>query len=187
MTVLLHPSYSFIMQPSVLRSLQSKPAFAVDGNDNEPITEPEVEKPVSSPEASPIPQNLVTPAMSQPPPGKRLDPLLAALTRDDQSGKKSETKNVPFFGEVSVDGGLLVLLPAAFIAVVGFIFSFVILFQSRDALVDSLTEMSNGMNEAALSKTNQVPNDGACRGLCSSQDEQLDAMRNIMQSISKKQ
>eukprot|EP00547_Thalassionema_nitzschioides_P002998 CAMPEP_0194205088 /NCGR_PEP_ID=MMETSP0156-20130528/4428_1 /TAXON_ID=33649 /ORGANISM="Thalassionema nitzschioides, Strain L26-B" /LENGTH=171 /DNA_ID=CAMNT_0038931261 /DNA_START=160 /DNA_END=675 /DNA_ORIENTATION=- len=170
----------------MVRSLNLKPTFALDANDPIPDTAPEEEEPVASSEASTIPQSLVSPAMSQPPPGKRLDPLLAALTRDDQSGSNSETKNVPFFGEVSVDGGLVVLLPAAFIAVVGVISSFVVAFQSRDAIVSSIMELSNGVSEASLSTTNQVPVDGTCRGLCSSQDEQLDAMRNFMQSISGK-
>jgi len=175
------------MQPSTVRSLKSKPLYAQDDNDSMPVDNLDADGPAEASETTRNPQVSISRAMVQPPPGKRLDPLMAALTRDDQAGSNDETKNVPFFGEVSVDGGLLVLLPAAFIAVIGFIFSFVVAFQSRDVMISSLTELSNGINEAALSKTNQVPADDACRGLCSSQEEQLDAMRNIMQSISRKQ
>jgi hypothetical protein len=61
------------------------------------------------------------PSNAPPPvPPKRLDPLMASLTRTDPSAADVPTKNVPFLGEIPVDGSLALLIPAAGIAVIGF-------------------------------------------------------------------
>lgn len=148
-----------------------------DNDDDESSSEPEA---AAAPPVVPI-------AMPPPTPQKRLDPLVASVTRTDQANSSGETKNVPFFGEVAVDGGLTVLVPAAVIAVVGFIMSIVVALNSSDTIVNNLTHLSDDVNAAALAKTNVVPdNGGGCRGLCSSQDEQLESMRKVMQGFAKK-
>jgi hypothetical protein len=126
-----------------------------------------------------------------PPPPKRrqLDGLMAAVTRAAPSTAATQnvkTTNLPFFGEMPVDGSLLVLGPAAVIAVVGFVMSVVVAFNAKDTFVDQLAQLSDDINTAALVKTNQGSLDGSCRGLCSSQEQQLEGMRAFMEGISTK-
>mmetsp|Transcript_27244 Transcript_27244/g.58537 ORF Transcript_27244/g.58537 Transcript_27244/m.58537 type:complete len:211 (-) Transcript_27244:248-880(-) len=115
---------------------------------------------------------------------KRMDPLFASLTRIDEPTFTDETtRPVPLFGEVTVSGDLIVLLPAAVISILGLIFSIVVAFNSGDAFVEEssqveLTEMKNAPTV--------VVEEGRCRGLCSSQDEDLDGLRSFMGSFSKK-
>ena len=57
--------------------------------------------------------------------------------------------------------------------------------QSKDAIVQQLNEITSVMSSPP-SKKAVVP-DGSCRGLCSDQDEQLNAMRGFMEGLAKKQ
>lgn len=116
---------------------------------------------------------------------------MAAVTRaapassGTQDGK---TTNLPFFGEMPVDGSLLVLGPAVVIAVVGFVMSIVVAFNARDTFVDQLVQLSDDINTAALAKATEGSSldDATCRGLCSSQEQQLEGMRAFMEGISTK-
>mmetsp|Transcript_20938 Transcript_20938/g.29554 ORF Transcript_20938/g.29554 Transcript_20938/m.29554 type:complete len:206 (+) Transcript_20938:111-728(+) len=125
---------------------------------------------------------------SGPPPvkQKRLDPLMASLTRMDQGTQGGKTTNVPLFGEVPVDGGLTVLVPSALIALVGFIMSINIIANSQDVIVRGLTQISEEASKAAIERTNTAPDDDVCRGLCSNQDESYDRLKSFMQSLPKK-
>mmetsp|Transcript_12815 Transcript_12815/g.19866 ORF Transcript_12815/g.19866 Transcript_12815/m.19866 type:complete len:262 (+) Transcript_12815:122-907(+) len=125
---------------------------------------------------------------SGPPPvkPKRLDPLMASVTRMDPGTQEGKTTNIPLLGEVPVDGGLTVLVPAALIAVVGFIMSINIIANSQDAIVNGLAQISEEANKAAIERTNKVPEDNVCRGLCSNQDESYEGLKSFMQSLSKK-
>jgi len=119
---------------------------------------------------------------SQPPPqGQRLDPLIAALTRNDLKASPGETKNVPFFGEVQ-DGEMKQLAAAGFVTLAGLILSLVVAYQSRDIFSNALAMMSNQMGDAAFAQTNNVYDEG-CRGLCSSQEESLEGLRTFMETI----
>jgi hypothetical protein len=104
------------------------------------------------------------------------------------SGANVKTTNVPFFGEIPTEGGGLQQLGAAAgLGVIGFLLFFVMAFNARDSFGDQMTQVSQEINAAALAKTNKAPVDpNACRGLCSSQDQQLESMRSFMQGISKK-
>mmetsp|Transcript_7034 Transcript_7034/g.11295 ORF Transcript_7034/g.11295 Transcript_7034/m.11295 type:complete len:140 (+) Transcript_7034:3-422(+) len=107
------------------------------------------------------------------------DPLIASLTRIDDP-ENVPTVKVPLFGEVPADGNLKLLLPVAAIGVLGFIFSIVVTFQSRDAIVRELSHVE-------LPKMEYTPTvvvEGKCRGLCSNQDKDVDGLRNFMESIS---
>lgn len=118
-----------------------------------------------------------------------MDPLLASLTRmDNTSTTSSSTKTtVPLFGEIDMDGSLLVLIPAIVLAVVGFVMSIVIAFNSQDAIVDSLTQLSDDIAAAALAKTNTpISSSSSCRGICSSQETDLQLLKTFMDNISKK-
>lgn len=111
---------------------------------------------------------------------KRLNPFIASLTRNDES-TPIDTRPVPLFGEVAIDGSLVVLVPAAVISVLGFIFSIVVALNSGDSFVQELSEV-----DLPETKNNPTVVVEQCRGLCSSQDENLDGLRNFMESITKK-
>mmetsp|Transcript_18443 Transcript_18443/g.31195 ORF Transcript_18443/g.31195 Transcript_18443/m.31195 type:complete len:210 (-) Transcript_18443:207-836(-) len=127
--------------------------------------------------ASSIPQQPATTKQ------KTLDPLIASLTRiDEPTPSNVPMRSVPLFGEVPADGNLALLVPAAGIAVLGFIFSIVVAFNARDELVSEF-------NKVELPKMEYKPTvvvEGKCRGLCSNQDDDVDGLRNFMESISKK-
>lgn len=122
---------------------------------------------------------------SEPVQPKRLDPLVASLTRMDDDMVNTPTTKVPLLGEVPLDGSIVVLLPVALIAIVGFIMSINIAFNSSDAIVQKLEEV-NTVLSTPPAKENTITEDSGCRGLCSNQDEQLDNMRNFMNSLAPK-
>ncbi|KAL7541512.1 hypothetical protein ACHAXR_011438 [Thalassiosira sp. AJA248-18] len=116
-------------------------------------------------------------------PDKRVDGLIASLTRiDEPTPADVPMRQVPLFGEVPADGNLALLVPAAVISILGFIFSIVVAFNARDSLVSELSKV----DMPKMEYTPTVVDEGKCRGLCSSQDEDLDGLRNFMESISRK-
>ncbi|KAL3916647.1 MAG: hypothetical protein SGILL_005081 [Bacillariaceae sp.] len=124
---------------------------------------------------------------SPPPPvmPKRLDPLMASLTRTDPSAEQLPTKNVPFLGEVPVDGSLALLIPAAGIAVIGFILSIVIAFNSSDEIVALVSQASDDITSQATNQANQQYDPNVCRGICSSQSQDLEGLRSFMDGLRK--
>jgi hypothetical protein len=114
---------------------------------------------------------------------KQIDPLIASLTRiDEPTPANVPMRSVPLFGEVPADGNLALLLPAAGIAILGFMFSIVVAFNAKDEIVSELSKVE-------LPKMEYIPTvveEGTCRGLCSSQEDDLDGLRTFMESISKK-
>jgi hypothetical protein len=116
-------------------------------------------------------------------PVRRGDPLIGLLTRiDEPTPANVPTVQVPLFGEIPADGNLALLVPVAVISILGFIMSIVVAFNSRDAIVQ---ELSN-VELPKMEYTPTVVEEGKCRGLCSSQDEDLDGLRNFMESIAGK-
>jgi hypothetical protein len=140
----------------------------------------------SEPEASS--PEMVSPSVPTPPPPvppKRMDPLMATLTRMDPATANAPTKNVPLFGEVPVDGGLTVLVPAAVIAVLGFIFSIVVAVNSQDELVRTFSQVTDGVSQQVAQQPNKAYDPNVCRGLCSSQEQDLEGLRAVMESLRK--
>mmetsp|Transcript_38465 Transcript_38465/g.80600 ORF Transcript_38465/g.80600 Transcript_38465/m.80600 type:complete len:216 (-) Transcript_38465:243-890(-) len=112
-----------------------------------------------------------------------VDPLIASLTRiDDSTPQNVPTKSVPLFGEVPDDDNLKLLLPVAAVSVLGFIFSIVVAFNSRDAIGREFSKMEI----PEMKYTPTVIEEGKCRGLCSSQEKDVEGLRNFMESISRK-
>jgi hypothetical protein len=135
---------------------------------------------------APIPEEIQqkpTPNAPPPIPPKRLDPLMASLTRVDPSIADVPTKNIPLLGEIPVDGSLALLIPAAGIAVIGFILSIVIGIQSRDEIVGLLSQISDGITESAFSQSNQVYDDSVCRGICGPQPKDFEGLRSFMEGL----
>mmetsp|Transcript_9143 Transcript_9143/g.11437 ORF Transcript_9143/g.11437 Transcript_9143/m.11437 type:complete len:276 (+) Transcript_9143:75-902(+) len=120
---------------------------------------------------------------TEPQPQQRLDPLVASLTRMDEEMMNTPTTKVPLLGEIPLDGSIVVLLPVALIAVVGFVMSINIAFNSKDAIVEKMDEINNVLSAPPVKK---APETEGCRGLCSDQEEQLDSMRNFMNSLAPK-
>jgi hypothetical protein len=126
-----------------------------------------------------------TPSAPPPVPQFRLDPLMASLTRVDPSSSDVPTKNIPFLGEIPVDGSLALLIPAAGIAVIGVILSIVIAIESSDEIVGLLSQVSDGISQSALSQSNQVYDDSICRGICGLQQQDLEGLRSFMEGLKK--
>lgn len=114
---------------------------------------------------------------------KRLDPLIASLTRiDEPTPDNVPMVQAPLLGEIPADGNLALLVPAAAISILGFIFSIVVAVNSKDSIVEEFSKVELPKMEY----TPTVVEEGKCRGLCSSQDEDLDGLRTYMQKISGK-
>lgn len=114
---------------------------------------------------------------------QRMDPLMASLTRDDSGGEPTQT--VPIFGEIPADGTMLLLAPAVAFAVLGFLFSVVIAFNSADQIVESIGQTGKSVAQSAQNRNNRVFDKDVCRGLCSSQEQDVDGMRNFMEAITR--
>ena len=114
---------------------------------------------------------------------KKLDPLVEALTKTDEKFANTPTTKVPLLGEIPKDGSILVLVPVAIIAVVGFIMSIQIGFQSKDLIASQLDELNTVLSTPPAKKTKTFTE---CRGLCSDQGDQLDTMKGFMEGLSKK-
>ena len=156
-----------------------------DGSANKIEEEPQTPTPITD-----ILQNQSESFTTAPPPQQRLDPLVASLTRMDEEMANVPTTKVPILGEIPLDGSIVVLLPAALIAVVGFILSISIALNSKDLIAQQMGEVAGKMEDinTAMSKPpvkKSVQYEG-CRGLCSNQEEQLDSMRNFMNSLAPK-
>ena len=116
-------------------------------------------------------------------PMRRMDPLIGLLTRiDEPTPANFPTVQVPLFGEIPADGNLALLVPAAAISILGFLFSIVVAFNARDSIAQELSSVEL----PKMQYTPTVVDEGKCRGLCSSQDEDLGVLRNFMESISGK-
>jgi len=114
---------------------------------------------------------------------KRMDPLMASLTRIDPSTESNAPKvEVPILGEVSIDGSLVVVIPTVIIAVLGFVVSVQIAIQSKDEIVQTLAEVNTVLSKPPQARVTVVdPN--KCRGLCSDQQQQLESLRQYMKGI----
>jgi hypothetical protein len=112
-----------------------------------------------------------------------------ATTTKKQSG--ISTARDPLFGEIPVDGGLVVVIPAAVIAVVGFITSLLVAYNAHDTFSDQVSQVTSQDINTPLTLVkveNPLPVvDAGCRGLCSTrQDQQLEITRSFMEGIAKK-
>ena len=101
---------------------------------------------------------------------KELDPLITSLTSPGPPGSEdTKVANIPLLGEVPIDGSILVLAPASTIAIIGFFYSFVVAFNAKDEFIDTLASINPPPPKETILK-----NDGtSCRGICSSQEEDL--------------
>ena len=108
---------------------------------------------------------------------------MASLTKDNVS-PESPTKNIPFFGEVPADGSALLIGTIVF-AILGFAYSIVVAVNSSDQIVSSLSQATNSIAQTAADRSNGVYDENVCRGLCSSQENDVDGLRNFMEAITR--
>jgi hypothetical protein len=148
-------------RPALLRATE---------NDKEESSVPEEG---SAPDSAPMP-----PRPAPLPARKRLDPLMMSVTRnnDPNYDKDAKTINLPLVGELTLDKSLYVFLPVAAFGVIGILSSIYVLANSGDAIVAAFEQ---GMTPS----TPVDPN--ACRGLCSSQSQDLEGLRVFMQGLGK--
>merc|ERR1711935_1166174 len=84
---------------------------------------------------------------SEPIPVQRTDSLVASLTRLDPEIANAPTRVIPIFGEIPVDGTLLLLVPVTLIAVLGVILTFYIGYTSRDVIAEELQAVTSVMSK----------------------------------------
>ena len=165
---------------------------ASEESDSEPPPTPLPSKPAAAASTNNItpPRGIVDPMppvqmMRTPPspPPKRLDPLLASLTRvDRQAMANTPTTKVPILGEVTMDKSLFIVLPVVAFAILGFVATALVAFNSRDDFVQSITVW----NDSVMNPTPKVFDPNECRGLCSSQEQDLVGLSNFMNGLGKK-
>lgn len=147
-----------------------------------PTSQQQPETPAAYVPPPPAPTQNAPPAVRQP----RMDPLMASLTRDTSNASPDQpTQNVPLFGEIPADGTLMLLAPAVVFAVLGFIYSIVIAFNSSDRIVDSVMQAGDSIAQQASNRNNRVYDQSVCRGLCAPQQEDVEGLRNFMEAITK--
>jgi hypothetical protein len=110
---------------------------------------------------------------------RNLDPLVASLTRMDDETRNAKRMTIPIWGELILDKSLMVFIPVALFAVIGFGMSIYVAVNSQDAIVDVLMDASSPEYLKGVSASTDVDLN-ACRGLCGSQNDNLEALRGIM-------
>ena len=158
---LLQSTVSFTVRPSVTAFTSTTMLFSTE---------------------EPAPEDLLPTNPTPPLVTKRMDPLIASLTRNDVA-KSTKSLTVPLFGEIDVDGSLIVLVPAIVIGLVGFVMSIGVAMNAKDTFVDQLVQISDEINYMAIQKTNAVVDPNVCRGLCSTQEQDLDNLRGFMEGL----
>lgn len=141
---------------------------------------PSPEDDSAAPPPAPPPQQQ---ARQQPPlpKSKPLDPLFVSLTKMDEETKNAPTMELPVWGELILDKSLIVLLPAAAFAVLGFVLSAYVALNVNDPTLLLVGE--DGSSPPPV-RQEKVATDG-CRGLCSSQEQDLAGLEKFMKSLGK--
>ena len=97
---------------------------------------------------------------------KHIDTPTASLTHiNEPTPMNIPTVQVPLFGEIPVDGNLVLLIPVANISVLGSIFSIVVTSNSRDSIIQEMSKLEL----MKMEYTPTVVDEGKCQGLCSNQ------------------
>ena len=85
----------------------------------------------------------------------------------------------PLFGEVEIDGSIVVLAPAIVIGFFGILTSFLVASQARDEFIDEV-ELSNSPPPKVVTL-----DENKCRGICNDQDESFESLKAVMNSLKK--
>jgi hypothetical protein len=109
---------------------------------------------------------------------KRIDPLMASLMRSTVE-TKAPTRNLPILGEVVMDQSLFLIVPAVVFGFLGFVFSIYVAVNSQEAFTEALEA------NPYLQSAGSAPEGEGCRGICSSQQDDLDQLRVFMNGLGK--
>jgi hypothetical protein len=120
------------------------------------------------------------PPLTPPQQRPKLDPLFLAVTKMDPQTGRARSVEVPIWGELILDRSLFVLLPIFVFAVGGVLLSVYVLLNSGDTFVDAIVENSF---QQSIPPSASSMNDEGCRGLCSSQAQDLEGLRSFMQRL----
>jgi hypothetical protein len=108
---------------------------------------------------------------------------VATLTRTDTgklgssaSSQQQPSTDLPVFGEVTLDKSLFIVVPIVAAAVLGLVTSVYVLANSGDAFVDAMAAAANAVPQATEE----------CRGLGSSQQEDLESLKVVMNAMAGK-
>ena len=165
-------------------------AAAASSDDEDSIENPAQESHSSEPTTPSTPA--ATPPLSSSS-SRPLDPLFVAVTRMDETTASAPTVSVPIWGDLILDRSLFVFLPLLGFGLGGIVLSLYIVFNSGDALVDAMAENAvwqssgggGGGGGGGESITTTVDGPAACRGLCSSQEQDLQGLREYMSRFAK--
>ena len=131
---------------------------------------------------------------NSPPPtpkAKPLDPLFVAVTRMDEVTVSAKTVSVPLWGELILDRSLFVLLPLVAFAVGGILLSLYVLLNSGDAMIDAVKDnavwqsTTTDMSTSGGITGDSSINSNACRGLCRSQEQDLEGLKAYMSKLAR--
>jgi hypothetical protein len=111
----------------------------------------------------------------------QLDPLFLAVTKMDPQTQNAERISVPIWGELILDRSLFLFLPIAMFALGGIVLSLYVLANSSDTFVDAIIETAT--KQSIPTSTSAVPDSDSCRGLCSSQSQDLEGLRTYMNRL----
>lgn len=119
------------------------------------------------------------PRTTAPIPPKRIDPLLASLTRNNPAPKVggAPTRTFPIIGEVVMDKSSILIVPAVLFGVVGILFSIYVAINSQEAFTEALKQ------NPYLQSASSAPVGEGCRGICSNQQDDLDSLAGFMNSL----
>jgi hypothetical protein len=118
------------------------------------------------------------PRTTAPIPQKRIDPLLASLTRNNPAPKVgAPTRTFPILGEVVMDKSSILIVPAVLFGVVGLLFSIYVAINSQEAFAEALKE------NPYLQSASSAPVGEGCRGICSNQQDDLNSLAGFMNGL----
>ena len=111
---------------------------------------------------------------------RQLDPLFLAVTKMDPQTQRAERMSVPIWGELVLDRSLFVFLPIAIFALGGILLSLYVLLNSSDTFVNAIIDAAT---KQSIPTSSSFPDSDSCRGLCSSQSQDLEGLRSYMNRL----
>ena len=111
---------------------------------------------------------------------RQLDPLFLAVTKMDPQTQRAERMSVPMWGELVLDRSLFVFLPIAIFALGGILLSLYVLLNSSDTFVNAIIDAAT---KQSIPTSSSFPDSDSCRGLCSSQSQDLEGLRSYMNRL----
>lgn len=138
-------------------------------------------KEATIPSSNPVPQQPPVSASISSPAQVQLDPLFLAVTKMDPQTQRAERIAVPIWGELILDRSLFILLPIAVFALGGIFLSLYVLVNSSDTFVDAVIDTAT--KQSIPTSSSSLQDGESCRGLCSSQSQDLEGLRSYMNRL----